>query len=697
MKIYYNFLLLLLLLNATACQSEVSGPLSDALQKGEASQETTNDPATSVDVYGAFTISPIDINTTESGGTTSFTIRLNTAPSADVVVAVSSSDETEGIVAVDTVTFTPLNWRRDQTIKVTGIDDDLDDGDIDFSIVLQSAISDDAQYNGQDPDDLTLSNEDDDSVGIAVSGISTHVTEAGGTATFTIKLNAICISDVTISLATSDLSEGTVSPSSVTFTPENWSERQTITVTGVDDSIRDGNKNFRILTSKANSADTAYNDMAASDVIVSNLDDEVSGVVVSAISGNTNEAGASATFTVQLSSQPIKTVSMSLSSSDTTEGTVSPNRLAFSSANWNIPQTVTITGKNDYRDDGDKNYSIRFSKTSSNSDEYDNLAVSSVALKNLDDETAGFNISAISGNTSESGVTASFTITLTSQPKQSVKINVASSDTSEGTVSISSITFVPARWNRVQTVTVTGVDDSITDGDITYSIVLGNAISKDSTYSGVDAVDVSIINSDNEVATTTTTTTTLTSGTQQVVSGEISYSGEVDIYNLTPTTSGYVYFYTTGSTDTYCTVGYGYDDDSGIGTNCKYHFSVTAGSIYTISIRSYGSGTGSYSLYYAVLSTADSVAKSIISNGSYEKPYMSWSSSCNTSTDILQTYAMKLCWQSGYTDYTFSSLSGTLCNGSSIVNTTGYYYLYDTDSIYYGNLQNELILYAYCR
>ena len=51
-------------------------------------------------------------------------------------------------------------------------------------------------------------------------------------------------------------------------------------------------------------------------------------------------------------------------------------------------------------------------------------------------------------------------------------IYVASSDTSEGTVSDSSLTFTTTNWNAEQTVTITGVADNLSDGDQSYAIRL---------------------------------------------------------------------------------------------------------------------------------------------------------------------------------------------------------------------------------
>ena len=76
-------------------------------------------------------------------------------------------------------------------------------------------------------------------------------TEAGGNATFTVVLNTQPVADVTIGLSSSDTGEGTVSPNSLTFTSGNWSSVQTVTVTGVDDAIGDGNQSYTIVTAAA--------------------------------------------------------------------------------------------------------------------------------------------------------------------------------------------------------------------------------------------------------------------------------------------------------------------------------------------------------------------------------------------------------------------------------------------------------------
>jgi Ca2+-binding RTX toxin-like protein len=121
----------------------------------------------------------------------------------------------------------------------------------------------------------------------------------------------------------------------------------------------------------------------------------------------------------------------------------------------------------------------------------------------IDNDTAGFTITPISGNTSEMGGTTSFSVKLNSKPTADVTLSLASSDTTEGTISNSKLTFTESNWNDAQTVTVKGVDDTLVDGNIAYRIVTNAAVSADTKYNNLNPVDVSVVNiNDNDIPIT---------------------------------------------------------------------------------------------------------------------------------------------------------------------------------------------------
>ena len=116
-----------------------------------------------------------------------------------------------------------------------------------------------------------------------------------------------------------------------------------MTVNGVDDA--DGTDETLDVTLDADSADTAYNTLnKVVDVTVD--DDDAAGLVLDKTSMTIDEDG-SGTFTVALATQPTATVTVDVTSGDTTEATVSPQTLTFTTANWNTAQTVTVNGVDD--------------------------------------------------------------------------------------------------------------------------------------------------------------------------------------------------------------------------------------------------------------------------------------------------------------------------------------------------------------
>jgi hypothetical protein len=468
------------------------------------------------------TVNPVSgLFTNENGSTAQFTVVLNSQPTSDVTIALNSSDTTEGTISTSAITFTPANWNVAQTVTVTGADDDFADGSVPFTIVTAAAVSADAGYNGLNAVDVSATNNDNETAGITVSQTSGLVTdENGSTAQFTVVLNSQPTSDVTIALNSSDTTEGTISTSAITFTPANWNIAQTVTVTGADDDFADGSVPFTIVTAAAVSADTGYNGLNAADVSATNNDNETAGITVNPVSGLfTNENGSTAQFTVVLNSQPTSDVTIALNSSDTTEGTISTSAITFTPANWNVAQTVTVTGADDDFADGSVPFTIVTAAAVSADAGYNGLNAADVSATNNDNETAGITVSQTSGLvTDENGSTAQFTVVLNSQPTSDVTIALNSSDTTEGTISTSSITFTPANWNIAQTVTVEGINDPDVDGDIAYTIVTAATVSADSNYNGLDVADISLVNNDNDGAPVTVEAPTIPADKPGVIS-----------------------------------------------------------------------------------------------------------------------------------------------------------------------------------
>ncbi|MBV6626142.1 MAG: S8 family serine peptidase [Rivularia sp. (in: Bacteria)] len=335
---------------------------------------------------------------------------------------------------------------------------------------------------------------------------NTTVTEAGSTDTFTVVLDTQPTDDVVISITNPDTTEATVSSNSLTFTAANWDTAQTVTVTGVDDNLVDGNQTTPLtLSVDAANSDDNFDSLANQTVNVITVDDDSAGFTVTESEGNTTvtEAGSTDTFTVVLDTQPTDDVVISITNPDTTEATVSSNSLTFTAANWDTAQTVTVTGVDDNLVDGNQTTPLTLSVDAANSDDnFDSLANQTVNVITIDDDSAGFTVTESDGNTTvtEAGSTDTFTVVLDTQPTDDVVISITNPDTTEATVSSNSLTFTAANWDTAQTVTVTGVDDNLVDGNQTTPLTLSvDAANSDDNFDSLANQTVNVITVDDDV------------------------------------------------------------------------------------------------------------------------------------------------------------------------------------------------------
>ncbi|MEJ2255063.1 MAG: hypothetical protein P8Y75_12000, partial [Nitrospirota bacterium] len=109
-------------------------------------------------------------------------------------------------------------------------------------------------------------------LGFTVSPLIGETTETGGQFTFNVTPGIAPNESVTVAATSTDTGEGTVSPASVTFPADSINTRS-FTVTGVDDSARDGNQAFAV-TLAAQSLDPRFSGLSLFDVTVTNIDDE---------------------------------------------------------------------------------------------------------------------------------------------------------------------------------------------------------------------------------------------------------------------------------------------------------------------------------------------------------------------------------------------------------------------------------------
>ncbi len=388
---------------------------------------------------------------------------------------------------------------------------------------------------------------DDETVGFTASETALTIAEDGGTGTFTVVLTAQPVSDVVIDISSSDLLEATTAVTSLTFTNANWNVPQTVTVTGVNDNVIAADT--ATITAAVNDpgSDDDFDALTDQTVAITLTDDDTAGFTVSPLALIVNENGGTGTFTVVLNAQPDSDVVFDITSADVGEATVDLSTLTFTAANWDVPQTITVTGVDDPQV-VDQNTSITIAVNDAGSDDnFDPLADQTVTvdLPNEDIVVGPTLTTAGPYVVDENGGTVTVGVVLGSQPATDVVIDYVVSDPLQGTTSVTQMTFTNANWDISQTLTFTGIDDTDITGDfdVTFTATVNNALSDDSFDGGVVTATITVIDDDlanlavsiaagiapSEPATNGTFTVSVVGGavnsTGAAITGDVSYSG----------------------------------------------------------------------------------------------------------------------------------------------------------------------------
>lgn len=495
------------------------------------------------------TVSGLSGNTTEVGGTATFNVILNTDPTSSVTIQISSSNTNEGTVSPNSLTFNSGNWNITQTVTITGVNDLIQDGNVSYNIIIGGVTSANSNYAGLANQTLSLSNTDNDTAGYTINTTNPFLVTDGGqiTSSIQISLNSQPTSNVTIPIASLNTAEANVSVSSVTFTPSNWNIVQTILVSGVNDGTVDGNQAFTIDLAIPTTSDSVYAALNPANQSGNSCDNDGTGVLISVCRTNstltTTESGGALTFYLLLSQSPTANVNIGLSSSNTSEGTVSPATITLNTSNWNTfsgSNLITVTGIDDSNYDGDISYNLNFATSSSTDLVFNGINLSPIGLVNQDNEIY-FNVSAVTGSPMVENIiggTASFTIALNSAPSgiNTVSIGISSSDATEGTVSPSSVVFNSGNWNTPQTITVTPVDDTIADGNISFTILTASAVSGDIRFNGRNPADRTLVTNDAGEKRTFLTFTTYNGNLGGIAGADTKCNGDTNRPSITPNT-----------------------------------------------------------------------------------------------------------------------------------------------------------------
>ncbi len=457
------------------------------------------------------------------GGSATYTVVLDASPPGDwgFVRIALSSDNPDVTVDRATLRFNRSNWDTAQTVTVRAAQDA--DAVNDAASITHKALpvagTDYYHYRALDVA-LPVTVADDETAGVSVSVTELAVAE-GGSAAYTVVLDALPASDVVIGVTASGSPDVTVDRATLTFSPSNWDTAQTVTVRAAQDA--DAVNDAASITHAVDASRSAdeYDGVAVGGVSVSVADDDAgvsmsvadddAGVSVSVTELALAEGGQAA-YTVVLDALPASDVVITVSS-DNSDVTADRATLTFSPSNWDTAQTVTVSAAQDADAVNDAASITHAVDASRSADEYDAVSVAGVAVTVADDDTAGVSVSETTLTVAE-GNSSTYTVVLDAQPASDVVITVSSdnSDVTADTDAATSgnqttLTFTSSNWDTAQTVTVRAAQDADAVNDaasITHAVDASRSADE---YDAVSVAGVAVTVADDDAGVSVSETT----------------------------------------------------------------------------------------------------------------------------------------------------------------------------------------------
>ena len=310
----------------------------------------------------AITADRESITLDEGGKEDSIAFRLKTSPVDDktVVIAgeIACEDEAQKRrISVDknTITFTKDNWMSWLRFVFTAPENLRQESKLACEFKLNPSGSTDPGFSGQKIKSITITVRDNDGdSNIRLSTTNITISE-GMEDNYTIRLTNQPENDVTVNtIPTGNLPKGLpppiIQPLAVTFTPENYDQPQTVTITYTDDNQYFGNFEYKI-KHRIVTVDPVY--AAVADInfpeVGINLEDNdtyhvnVSQRSILRFDDVQGDTGASYTISLPEDFPPASGKDVKVLISNRNSGTfeVTPTSVSFSSGDW-APKVITV-------------------------------------------------------------------------------------------------------------------------------------------------------------------------------------------------------------------------------------------------------------------------------------------------------------------------------------------------------------------
>ena len=434
------------------------------------------------------TVSPTILTVTEedtTGGT--YTVVLDSQPTADVTVTVAGHASTDVTPMPTTLMFTSTTWATAQEVTVTAVDD----GDTvnDEVTLTHSAASTDTDYSG-----------------ITIAGVTVTVID-NDTAN-----NAPVFADATANRSVAENTAAGQNVGGVLTATDSDGDTLTYTLEGTDAASFDLVTTTDPAAQIRTKAGVTYNhEVKPTYTVVVKADDGNSGIatvtVTISITDVTEAPGQPDAPTVTEVGGSPTLLDVEWRATTTNTGPAIGDydlryKLQGTMGSWtNGPQDVIGTSARISGLDPGTEYAVQVRATSDEGDS--EWSTGGRGTTEAPTTTAGVTVSKTSLTVMEQDTTGdTYTVVLDTEPTATVTVTVAGHASTEVTPTPTSLTFTTGNWNMLQPVTVTAANDDDTTNDtvtLTHS-----AMSTDGDYGGITIASVMVTVNDNDSVRTVT-------------------------------------------------------------------------------------------------------------------------------------------------------------------------------------------------
>uniref|UniRef100_UPI003D131D1B beta strand repeat-containing protein n=1 Tax=Sulfurimonas sp. TaxID=2022749 RepID=UPI003D131D1B len=477
------------------------------------------------------------------GESASYTVSLDKVPTSDVDVDVTYtfiSAQSGDIITTTTTVTIPANSQT-MTFDVATIDDVYAEGDEIFSVVIsnptgggfENLVVGTSSVQTTIYDDATPGTEPDtDIVNVTLSGDST--VNEGGSATYTITLDAPAATDMDVEVQTGHITtdNGDLVPVTTTVTIPAGSSSTTFTVDNVQDTITEGNEDYSVTLTGTTTGGGFENVSVDTTPLTTTIVDDEGVPSLSINDVSVDEDAGTMTFTVTLSNTSTENVTFDYASIDGS-ATAGADYTAVSGSGiitaGSTTTTITVPITDDYITEGSENFTITLSNQSSNALIADGTGIGTITDEATPSAEDTVTLTLSGDATVEESTQASYTVTADKPVATDLSVDIVTVhvDTETGDfVEVNTTVTIPAGSTSV-TFNVDTNDDAYAEGSETYNVVMSNPIGGgvENVVLGTSTVSTAIVDETSPASEDTATVS---------ISGDISVvEGDTATYTLT--------------------------------------------------------------------------------------------------------------------------------------------------------------------